>query len=370
MARHPPPLLRPSVLYVLAIVLLDARAVYTGSIQLHRRGATTDAACISEFDWMSNSKSQSPCLVAAYLLAPCQVTGNGNVREIANTTYLAPTAEGAEACWCSWGVYNTLEACASCQNNSNYLLSWYNYRTNCSAELQPNTEFYPSDNIISEETSVPFWATKDPSTWDSGTFNLTQAQVIDSEGKEDVTQESRAAASSSASASSSGSSATSTETGNSSDDGSSVNVGAIAGGVAGGVVAIAAAGLAAFFFMRRRKKTEPQWDYKAPDMTVSPLVAPDLPGSQPLMGGYSDFGRSDSVARIQTTSNLRVDLASPVHEANTGYFAGSSGYGGGNTFTAVSSSSDAGPQPNTFLAEPSPPPYTDNVVVATPAKGR
>ncbi|KAL5512173.1 hypothetical protein ACEPAG_3458 [Sanghuangporus baumii] len=370
MARRPPLLLRPSVLYMLAIMLLNARTVYTRSIQFDRRGATTDAVCTSEFAWMNNSKSQSPCLVAAYLLAPCQRTGDGNVRAIANTTYLAPTAEGAEACWCSWGVYNMLEACASCQNNSNYLLSWYNYRTNCSAQLQPNTEFYPSDNIISEETSVPFWATKDPSTWDSGTFNLTEAQVIDSEGKGDVTQASRAAASGSVSASSSGPSATSTETSNSSDDGSSVNVGAIAGGVIGGVVAIAAAGLAAFFFMRRRKKTEPQWDYKAPDMTVSPLVAPNLPGSQPLMGGYSDFVRSDSAARIQTASNLRVDLASPVHEANSGYYTGSSGYGGGNAFTVASSTSDAGPQPNTVLAEPSPPPYTDTGVVVTPAKVR
>ncbi|KAL5512208.1 hypothetical protein ACEPAG_3493 [Sanghuangporus baumii] len=197
------------VLYILATLILYAQVIYSKSVQPVQRGATTDAICRPEFDWMNNSKHQSPCLIAAYLLAPCQVTDDGDVHAI-NDSYLAPTAENADACWCSWGVYNTLEACAACQSNKTYLLSWYNYLTNCSTDLQPNTEFYPSNNTIAEETAVPFWATINhkqnaflvaedqishymilclisASTWDSGTVNVTQAQAIAGEGKEDIT---------------------------------------------------------------------------------------------------------------------------------------------------------------------------------------
>lgn len=76
MERHISILTRPLILYFLALVLLTARVVYGKSIQLDRRGAATDAFCRPEFDWMNNSKGQSPCLVAAYLLAPCQRTGS------------------------------------------------------------------------------------------------------------------------------------------------------------------------------------------------------------------------------------------------------------------------------------------------------
>ena len=225
------------------------------------------------------------------------------------------------------------------------------------------------------------------SAWDSGTFNVTQAQALASQGisvpadvrsgseliivsgKDDVTQESRAATSGTVSAPSSGASATSTETSNSSDDGSSTNVGAIAGGVAGGVAALAAVGLAAFFLMRRKKKVEPQWDYKEQDITVSPFFPSDPPGSQPLMGTYPELGESTNMVRIQPTSNTRVDLASPIDERNTstGYYTGSSG---GNAFSSTSSSSGVGPHPMQMVEEPLPPPYSDHGVVLAPSKGR
>ncbi|KAL5508655.1 hypothetical protein ACEPAH_6274 [Sanghuangporus vaninii] len=249
---------------------------------------------------MNNSKSQSPCLVAEYLHAPCEPRGNGNVSAIVDDTYRPPTAEGAEACGCSWALYNTLQACAVCQSDSNFAFS-----TNCSSQLKQNTEFYSSNEVISEQTAVQFWATRDTSMWDSGMFNSTQAEAIASECKEDITQENREAASGGVSASTSGSSTVSTEIGSPSNDKFSVN----------------------------KKLAQEE-----PNMTILPLITPGFSEPQPMHQIYA------------------LTLRSPVHEAN---YAVSGENGRGNTLASVPSSNDVGLQPVPAFTESSPPPYTD-----------
>lgn len=38
---------------------------------LDKRSVQSQAVCIDEFSWMSNSVNQNPCLVAAWLLSQC-----------------------------------------------------------------------------------------------------------------------------------------------------------------------------------------------------------------------------------------------------------------------------------------------------------
>ncbi|KAK0474741.1 hypothetical protein EDD18DRAFT_1216246 [Armillaria luteobubalina] len=35
------------------------------------RGQTTNATCVSSYDWANNTLGQSPCVVASYIMAAC-----------------------------------------------------------------------------------------------------------------------------------------------------------------------------------------------------------------------------------------------------------------------------------------------------------
>ncbi|KAL5512209.1 hypothetical protein ACEPAG_3494 [Sanghuangporus baumii] len=114
--------------------------------------------------------------------------------------------------------------------------------------------------------------------------------------------------------------------------------------------------------MRRRKKTRGRHE---PDMIVSPLVTPQLPGSQPITGGYTNYGRMGSSARIQMATKLRTDLADRVRETD---YAGSGEYSGGNPLTVVPLLNVVRSQHNDALSQSSPPPYTDHSIVMGPAQ--
>ncbi|KAL5534813.1 hypothetical protein ACEPAG_1277 [Sanghuangporus baumii] len=206
---------------------------FLGLQHLSPRAVQSTATCLSQFDWMDNSLEQSPCIVAAYLLAQC-AGGNWDIDPIQNASvhYTPPTAGNANGCRCSWAVYNTLQACAFCQgeNFDSAMLGWSGYSTNCTGSLLSNDTYYPTDTPIPDETAIPFWATTDPSTWHNALFDPSVAESIANENKPDITESSRDSSNKKGS-----------------------NTGAIVGGVVGGVLGALALGLL-FFFLRRRAR--------------------------------------------------------------------------------------------------------------------
>ncbi|KAH8116289.1 hypothetical protein DFH11DRAFT_1199846 [Phellopilus nigrolimitatus] len=218
---------------VLAVGIAWSGSFVVGSpsSMLQARSVQSQAVCLSEFDWMDNSLSQSPCIVAGYLLSECHGL-DWNVPSVtANSHYTPPNSSTVNQCQCSWAVYNTLQGCAFCQGTdfSSAIFGWTGWSTNCTSNFLSAPNPYPLNAEIPDETAIPFWATTNPTTWQNAVFDPATAQQLASEDKPDVTQASRE------------------------KKGKSTNKGAIAGGVVGGVVFFVIIGLLAFFFVRRRR---------------------------------------------------------------------------------------------------------------------
>ncbi|CAE7146132.1 unnamed protein product [Rhizoctonia solani] len=122
-----------------------------------RTGAQqTTATCDKSFDWASNSKGQSPCLVAAYLQGQCYPNKQWNVTSLpSGAQYIAPTNQEATGCACSSPVYSLLSACAACQGAT--YASWGQWTANCPSGLINNGSF-PFQ--VPADTALPQWALK------------------------------------------------------------------------------------------------------------------------------------------------------------------------------------------------------------------
>ncbi|KAI6131916.1 hypothetical protein EV401DRAFT_326465 [Pisolithus croceorrhizus] len=78
----------------------------------------TSAVCLSQYDWMDNSKNQNPCLVAAYVQGVCW-DGQFTVDALApGTHYIGPYGDNANACTCNTVTYSLLRACSICQSRA------------------------------------------------------------------------------------------------------------------------------------------------------------------------------------------------------------------------------------------------------------
>ncbi|KAF8122179.1 hypothetical protein EV363DRAFT_1361488 [Boletus edulis] len=228
---------------------------------------SSKATCLPPYGWMTNSKSQSPCLVAAYLISVCDVSP-------ALVPAIPPTFHyngpyGQSTCECSSVTYNAISACAICQNATETNWSLWNF--NCST-VYPG--FYPPG--IPSGTALPQWMFQDVTKTD--VFNATLAQSV---GDLPESTASQAQSSVSNSATTAGTSAsltaepigtaagtsasltvkpiaTSTQTSTPAPSSGGSKIGAIVGGVVGGVVGLLAiVGLAAFLILKN-KPSQPQ----------------------------------------------------------------------------------------------------------------
>ncbi|KAJ3724118.1 hypothetical protein DFJ43DRAFT_1091086 [Lentinula guzmanii] len=129
-------------------------------------------------------------------------------------------------------------ACTACQGLDSSILTWVEFRASCGSSLS-NTTYYPSDVVTLGNTSIPFYATVDPSTWQNAIFNIDQAQNISEQGHADVYGAPLASSSSSSAPISS----------------KSTNAAAIGGGVAGGVVVLILGAIAAWWILRKRRRS-------------------------------------------------------------------------------------------------------------------
>ncbi|KAI0771928.1 hypothetical protein BD413DRAFT_547077 [Trametes elegans] len=256
----------------LIAVVVSLSALLNGSL-----AQGTDAVCLTGYEWMSNSKGQSPCLVSSYLLSPCVTT--------AAASYVSPLLYGyhynspqnnpssATPCRCSTVFYSTISACATCQGQGSFILPWSTYSTNCSTVYSRQ---YPDD--IPGGTAVPAWAYIDVIAND--TFNPVVARAVAEQGIDHSlcicprAQTHRNQGAIESTATSNGPTATSLASapgvsqtaagapqspdGNNTDGSpssskSSTDIGAIVGGAVGGVVGVVGIGLAVFFWLRRKR---------------------------------------------------------------------------------------------------------------------
>jgi len=208
----------------------------------------TTATCV-QFDWMNNSKSQSPCLVAAYLESACSDGSESFIHSIyapyivlcytlliipldwevpelpEGAHYSGPTKLQVNPCQCSTVTYSMISACSICQNRTES--PWSSWSLNCTTTYSQNfTEAIPAD------TAVPAWAYLAVPT--SGFFDPGAAQEAGD------APESTAASPAPSSTPQSKSKKS--------------NSGAIAGGVIGGFVGLSLIlGAIVFFVIRRRR---------------------------------------------------------------------------------------------------------------------
>lgn len=204
---------------------------------LERRAAQTNAVCSTEYAWADNGKHNSPCLVAAQALAPCN-GGSWTVPALTapNQAYTNPgvtpptnsTPSPANPCSCSWTVYNLLSACSDCQGLPQAVRVWADYSHLCGSNLD-TTKYYP-EGYLPNDVTIPVWATTDPTTWNDRTYNAIQAKqtaqqnLPDVQGNPPVVEKKKSSA------------------------------GPIAGGVVGGVVALAIAAGIAYYMLRRHRE--------------------------------------------------------------------------------------------------------------------
>jgi len=216
---------------------------------------SSTAICDAQFSWMTNSRGQNPCVVAAYMQGVC-TGGAFTVSPLPlDTHYTGPTAALANPCQCSTVTYSLVSACGLCQERQ--IENWSLWSFNCTTKsIQTFPDGVPSG------TSVPAWAYLDVVSGD--TFNLVAAEADTGAPESSASASTPTGITSSASAGSISSAYhTSTASGSSNTPVSGntaakkSNVGAIAGGTVGGVVVLGLiAALVAFLVVRKRNATK------------------------------------------------------------------------------------------------------------------
>ncbi|KAM5537640.1 hypothetical protein V8D89_008718 [Ganoderma adspersum] len=229
----------------------------------------TTAKCGKEFDWMTNSKGQSPCLVTAWLWTPCYGTGNATfVPPVpTNWVYQGPLAKDpfdSTPCDCNTVLYSTMAACGICQGAG--IEPWPTYKVNCT-KLFNGT--YPES--VPGGTAIPAWAFLDVTM--NSTFNVDAAKALAEQDPPDVTdvtsssafasQSSSGSAPPSPSTASSPASSTTTPPTSTTSGTSTTNSSAhgnnpvpLVGGIVGGILGLLLIGtLALFIVLRHRRRT-------------------------------------------------------------------------------------------------------------------
>ncbi|KAJ3483695.1 hypothetical protein NLI96_g6136 [Meripilus lineatus] len=242
-----------------ATILAGAAASLVFSLLPGAYAQGTNATCLSDFDWMFNSRGQSPCLMAAYLNTPCLSDPTSAYVFALPPTYhyRPPIPATATPCQCSSVFYALLEGCAVCQGNPT--TPWSTWGINCTSAIYERV--YPKD--IPSGTSVPAWAYLDVHTPDN--FNATDARAIANSGAGESSAPSGA--------SSTAASVPSSTSGSSTSGGSKSNTGAIVGGVIAAVVGVALiGGIIAWFVIRNKRKNR-----NAPSAQYDPSPFADKP---------------------------------------------------------------------------------------------
>ncbi|KAG1741803.1 uncharacterized protein EDB91DRAFT_1081605 [Suillus paluster] len=188
--------------------------------------------------WSMNQEGQTPCEVVQMLDNSCSYTYTTIPSSSSEDSFI-PAGSNVTSCSCCWASYNLLSACMYCSSGSPSLVSWNTWTHNCGS-LTSTSTYFPWDSGIRlpSNTSIPYYAVYNPSTYSNGIFDVNIASPSGGQSKPDVMG---APLSSTSSVSSSSS--------------STAPVGAIAGGVIGGIVLLLLlCGFLFFIIYRKRKR--------------------------------------------------------------------------------------------------------------------
>ncbi|RPD62059.1 hypothetical protein L226DRAFT_571434 [Lentinus tigrinus ALCF2SS1-7] len=278
-------------------LLLALGLVLRVSYRLGVKAQSSLAVCDSpaaDYSWMSNSKGQTPCLVAAYLQVPCLGPAHALIPRLESDSAYA-AAPQQSTCDCNTVIYSLLEACQLCQaGGSQIVLPWEEYSANCT---DVGLSLYP--NPIPPGTAIPSWAFQDVTV--KGAFDVAEAELT-GDSPESTASLSASTTSTTSSSSSSIATMTSSDTPSSStpsassasasptasaaaESGSgapkSSNVGAIVGGVVGGVIGLILIGSAIFYMLRRQRNLDRKAQAQVLERPMSTVT--DLDGPQPSL---------------------------------------------------------------------------------------
>ncbi|EAU93624.1 hypothetical protein CC1G_02854 [Coprinopsis cinerea okayama7 len=220
-----------AALILLALEVLSVSVAALRFETLHRREATTNATCSSDFEWAKTARGRTPCRAAADVMAPCN-GGNWHIRDLpqGNFEYDTPKDQEATICSCSWSAYNLISACAACQGMPEKIKTWRDYSLNCPEPALTPDRYYPRDVLPPDDVTIPYWASVDPSTWQARMWNVREARSLYDQGRDDLNLALENQKKSKSSA------------------------GPIAGGVIGGLVVVFGAAALAFFLLKRHRK--------------------------------------------------------------------------------------------------------------------
>jgi hypothetical protein len=146
----------------LVVFWLLAQALFTTA-------QTTNATCSDSHKWAFNSQHQSPCLVAAELLAVCY--GSYEVYALpVQSHYAGPDMQDANPCQCNTVVFSLLAECGLCQNRTTSM--WSVWEINCAS---PSIGSFPKP--IPSGLHVPGWAYLDVKAMDMFNEALAEANA-------------------------------------------------------------------------------------------------------------------------------------------------------------------------------------------------
>ncbi|KAJ7751871.1 hypothetical protein DFH07DRAFT_825725 [Mycena maculata] len=287
--------------WLLRLIYFFATSAFAARAVEERAAPQTQAYCSTDFDWATNSQSLSPCLLTAFVWGSC-FTGNWDVEALtAGNQYTNPNSTTANLCTCSWAAYNLISACTACQGFDSAVQNWAAYDQSCGDFLTDT--YFPSNVTLPNNTAIPYWAATNPTTWNDGRFDVSQAQLLAQENKPDIIQGQ-------------------TQTSGVANKKSKRPIGAIVGGVIGGLVVLVIGGFAAFWLIRKRKREQ------APDGGTHPyLPRPPIHGrSTSDMSGRSMLNpRSTSAVYSQrpgtmyTTATMHTHTGSVHSLSHSGY---------------------------------------------------
>ncbi|KIP11633.1 hypothetical protein PHLGIDRAFT_33323 [Phlebiopsis gigantea 11061_1 CR5-6] len=319
-----PPRLSPLDIAVLVLAL--ARGVAS---------QITSANCLAGFDWTFNGRSQSPCLLAAYLDGAClSDPSQAFVDALAPDHHYTLPTSAADDCYCNTVFYSVMAACSACQDDE--FLPYTTWTTNCT-----NTFLQTFPESVPVGTAIPAWAFLPIEPTDN-LWNLTVAKAYAAENTTEITAPSASASGSSPSASSPatsasvGSSASGTPTAVAAASSKKSNTGAIVGGVVGGVggALLLAAALLLWFRHRRAQRRPPSAQFRQP--SPPPLVAtPYSPESEkPLFSPVSAAFSAGAPAKLynpddpSTFPDAQRNVDSVYSQGNRGsaVFSAQNGY--------------------------------------------
>ncbi|KAJ7273318.1 hypothetical protein C8J57DRAFT_271225 [Mycena rebaudengoi] len=125
-------------------------------------------SCTPLYQWSLNSKSQTPCLVAAFLESACEGPVTINALPFGNHYTGPDTLAEATRCRCSTVTYSLISACAGCQDRR--FQNWTDWSAQC-----PEVEVGQFLQTVPPQVVVPAWAYLNV-TKSNNTFNPILAQ--------------------------------------------------------------------------------------------------------------------------------------------------------------------------------------------------